>query len=459
MVRASNRRVRRGQRTNTRRPMLEGLETRVVLWTFRVNTTLDTVAVNLKTGKDASDHISLRSAIQAADAKPNADTIILPAGTLTLTIPPTGNDDASTGDLNIDGSVTIKGAGPRLTIIDGNNLDRVANISSGIVAISNVTIEHGLAQVAGGGIFNEGGEVTLTNVDVEHNVAVGIDNGNGVNGWGNGAAGNPGGAGVEGSDAEGGGIMNASGSLTLKGCLIASNLAEGGAGGNGGTGAAGVGANGSAGAGGQAGTGGAGGAGGAGGNGFGGGVFNETGASLTLIGVDFSQNAADGGGGGTGGAGGEGSGGSGGKDLGQGANVGGSGTGGAGGAGGAGGQGWGAGLFNSASVSLSGSATTFSSNQAVGGNGGAGGSGQDGLGGAFSNFIDGTVVFKAQKPTKPTGGTSFSNNLVVGGAGGAGGPGRGGDGGAGGDGGTDTAGGADGSGDGGLGASGGHSHD
>ena len=52
------------------RPRLEVLEHRVVLSTFKVNTTLDTVAVNLKTGKDASGHISLRSAIMAADARP-----------------------------------------------------------------------------------------------------------------------------------------------------------------------------------------------------------------------------------------------------------------------------------------------------------------------------------------------------------------------------------------------------
>ena len=58
-----------------RRPLVEGLEHRLVLSTFKVNTLLDTVAVNLNTGKDASRHISLRSAIQAANSKPNSDTI------------------------------------------------------------------------------------------------------------------------------------------------------------------------------------------------------------------------------------------------------------------------------------------------------------------------------------------------------------------------------------------------
>ena len=78
------------------RPALEGLEGRVVLSTFHVNTTLDTVAVNLKTGKDASGNISLRSAIMAADANPRSNTIVLPAGTFTLTIPPTGGDGTPT---------------------------------------------------------------------------------------------------------------------------------------------------------------------------------------------------------------------------------------------------------------------------------------------------------------------------------------------------------------------------
>src|SRR5258708_5363855 len=114
-------RLRKGdgkRRTTRSRPSLEWLEHRVTPSTFHVNTVLDTGAVNLMTGADASGHISLRSALQAANAKPNADTIILRAGTFTLTIPAMGNDGSASGDLDLAGSVTIKGAGSALTIID-----------------------------------------------------------------------------------------------------------------------------------------------------------------------------------------------------------------------------------------------------------------------------------------------------------------------------------------------------
>ena len=82
----NHRRAHRGRSTARLSPRPERLEDRVVLSTFRVNTTLDTVAVNFQKGKDATGHISLRSAIMAADAKGGSNKIILPAGTFTLTI-------------------------------------------------------------------------------------------------------------------------------------------------------------------------------------------------------------------------------------------------------------------------------------------------------------------------------------------------------------------------------------
>ena len=142
------------QQSRRRRPSsrmclrLERLEGRVVPSTFRVNTTLDAVAANLKTGQDAAGQVSLRSAIMAADARGGNNKIMLPAGTFTLTIAGAGEDKDASGDLDINANVTIKGQGAGNTIIDGNNLDRVIQVLGGRVSISGVTIQHGQRRAA-----------------------------------------------------------------------------------------------------------------------------------------------------------------------------------------------------------------------------------------------------------------------------------------------------------------------
>ena len=261
------RQVGRKRRAPRMQPRLEGLEHRVVLSTFKVNTMLDTVAVNLHNGKDANGHISLRSAIQAANAQGGSDTIILPSGTFTLTIAGAGEDASATGDLDITGNLTIKGKSSASTIIDGNNLDRVFQIFSGKVSISKVTIEHGRVASDGGGILNSGGKVTLSSVAILNNVATGTNGVAGAAGIDGGPVGGAGGSGGAGTNGRGGGIFNAAGTLSISKSTIASNLAIGGDGGAGGAGGVGIGADGGAGANGQNAMGGAGGAGGAGGPG------------------------------------------------------------------------------------------------------------------------------------------------------------------------------------------------
>ena len=124
---------------------------------------------------------SLREAIMAANASPGTDTIMLPAGTYTLTITGIDEDGSAIGDLDITDHLTIKGSGAADTIIDGGGIDRVFHVdptSSEItVDISELTIRNGSAPNAanienrlGGGIDNLG-TLTLTNVAVSDNTA------------------------------------------------------------------------------------------------------------------------------------------------------------------------------------------------------------------------------------------------------------------------------------------------
>src|SRR3954467_10517108 len=88
------------------RPRLEVLEDRTVPSTFKVNSFLDTVAVNpAVSALDAAGNITLRSAIMAANATPGADHIHLPAGIYTRSLAGAGEDHAASGDLDITGEL------------------------------------------------------------------------------------------------------------------------------------------------------------------------------------------------------------------------------------------------------------------------------------------------------------------------------------------------------------------
>src|SRR5947209_6906675 len=103
----------RGQGPRSRRgrpqvkPLVEALEVRWTPTAFTVNSTADTTAANLFTGTDATGHVTLRSALQAANAAQNGgNTITLPAGTYNLTRAGANEDAAATGDLDVFNNVT-----------------------------------------------------------------------------------------------------------------------------------------------------------------------------------------------------------------------------------------------------------------------------------------------------------------------------------------------------------------
>ncbi len=147
-----------------------------------------TITVNSTSDVRADDgSCTLREAIIAANtdtpsgvaigecpAGSGADTINLPAGTYTITIPGVYEDNSLTGDFDITQTVTIVGAGrmcgsppnPQCTLIKGNSLDRVFDITNTIqVTISQMQIQGGNASGGwgGGGIRNYGG-LTLNGI-------------------------------------------------------------------------------------------------------------------------------------------------------------------------------------------------------------------------------------------------------------------------------------------------------
>ncbi len=151
--------------------------------TINVNTTDD--EFNADFGE-----CSLREAIESANTNTNFGgcmrsgtapyTISVPANTYTLT-GALGEDNNSSGDLDIRASMTINGAGAGSTIIDGNNNDRVFHIDpTGIggltVNISGVTIQNGAATFHGGGIYNDSSTVNVTDSTLSGNQGRGIYN-------------------------------------------------------------------------------------------------------------------------------------------------------------------------------------------------------------------------------------------------------------------------------------------
>ena len=143
--------------------------------------------INVTTTADqygAGPGCSIREAVQAANtnaafggcpAGAGADTIRIPAGTYTITIPPTAGTDPnpnSEGDFVVTSRIAFVGAGQTATKLDGGGLDRLFYVSgANPVTFSKLTLRHGdpaLPNQAGGAIYTAT-PVTLTNVKVVDN--------------------------------------------------------------------------------------------------------------------------------------------------------------------------------------------------------------------------------------------------------------------------------------------------
>src|SRR5262245_48577485 len=138
---------------------LEPLEDRTAPATFVVNTTLDDVM-------PGNGKLSLREAVTKANATAEADTILLPAGVFKVAIDGPGEDGNTTGDFDLTGGVTIRGVGAGLTVIDGQQKDRVFDVigtgpHSIQVSLLGLTVRNGSAAGDGGGIQVHDGDLTL----------------------------------------------------------------------------------------------------------------------------------------------------------------------------------------------------------------------------------------------------------------------------------------------------------
>src|SRR5262249_3290526 len=145
------------------RPRLETLEDRSVPAILNVTTPLDVINPN-------DGLLSLREAVLQANASQGANTIVLPAGTYTLARAGADEDGALTGDLDLTGHLTIRGAAAGGAIIDGAGLDRVFDVQPGAdVNISGITIQGGI-----GGIYAFYCAVAVDHCTITQNSAKGI---------------------------------------------------------------------------------------------------------------------------------------------------------------------------------------------------------------------------------------------------------------------------------------------
>lgn len=153
--------------------------------TFVVTTTQDAPHTTPLDGNCTStlpaNPCTLRAAVQAANFLGNVQTINLQAaGTYVLTVTGQDEQNAATGDLNINGvNLTINNTSGGVIAIDGNNTDRVFYVATRAAAqltISNVTIQHG-ASIVQGAVLVDGrptASLTMSNSTVRDNAGGGI---------------------------------------------------------------------------------------------------------------------------------------------------------------------------------------------------------------------------------------------------------------------------------------------
>lgn len=128
---------------------------------------------------------SLRAAITLANSNNEADVIHLSAGIYGITLAGINENVNATGDFDVlfdDGNrLTIVGLSPALSIIDGNNIDRVIHTyGNASLTLENLTVQNGLADEAGGIRAVQAGNLRIENCHIINNKLTGIGFGGGI---------------------------------------------------------------------------------------------------------------------------------------------------------------------------------------------------------------------------------------------------------------------------------------
>jgi len=172
---------------------------------------------------DCSSDTQLQTAVTQANSDNAGDVITFDCS----------GDIKLSSTLSISGSMSIDGSGQSVTL-DGNNSLQAFSVNSGVsLSLKALTVAHGFTGGNGGGLYNGGGTVSITNSTFANNSA----SGNGfTSGNGGGLANNGGSVSITNSIFTGnsvpssgftsgnGGAISSNGSLTINDSTFTSNL-------------------------------------------------------------------------------------------------------------------------------------------------------------------------------------------------------------------------------------------
>jgi len=145
---------------------VENLEARLFFSTYTVTGTGDGAGVVTPVQTGVYTATTLRAAVTAADAAPDADVINFASGasgTITLS--------SALGELPITNPLSIQGPGASHLAVDGGGAIRVFSVAAGVTAsISGLTISGGHTTVQGGAGVRNLGTLTLSNDTIANNL-------------------------------------------------------------------------------------------------------------------------------------------------------------------------------------------------------------------------------------------------------------------------------------------------